>query len=712
MIITRLKLQNFKRFSGLDLRLEKGINILVGNNETGKSTVANALLEALFTDPATQMQKFGTNYPWSGARDMHIELEFTHDGNEFLLVKDFARKSVDLKNLKTGKSISGHKDVLQAVAELTGIGSREIYTATAYISQSDIAAIETDQDFISALQNAAGTGDLQVNVQSLIKSLDNERRHLLVGLDHPAKYPGEIKQVQDQLKSLQKDSLEKQQLWQKLAESVDINQEAEKELKSVKEKSSTLQRLLENFQKNEEARKKLQLLDKELTDLQEKIQSLEEKLDKGREYTTELKQFGPFAVLGKEVLEQTLKNIPRLQEQRKFLQGDLEEYESMKETKDTGLPKFKLTGVLIAAGLVAGVSVAIGIMLNNLLVPAVTGILAVVFIIVVFALKIRERNLKRSSAIFERDLKKKRIELKQQLISVDEQLQNLLDKFEVSSAEQFFTEKARFTSLSESLREVTAEIKGILGAGTLEDLKKRQIKLLNDKKAIEVTELTEEVKQARLNPSEFITYSRELERLQDKKEQLELDIAQAGVRVSDSTVTVDDLTNLAEQIEIAQNNLEYFKNYERVLELTIYGLEEAIKETARNANALVSKELEYYLPLLTKKRYENARLTKDLDVEVFSNEKNDWVKPIGILSKGTIDQIYFLTRLAFLKVLTGQKSVPIILDDPFVTFDNERMAAVQEILEELSTNTQIVLLTFSSKYHQWGKELRLQDNLD
>ena len=179
------------------------------------------------------------------------------------------------------------------------------------------------------------------------------------------------------------------------------------------------------------------------------------------------------------------------------------------------------------------------------------------------------------------------------------------------------------------------------------------------------------------------------------------------MRVSDRTATVDDLTNLAEQIELTQNSLDYFKDSERVLELTIYGLEEAIKETAKNASTLVSKELEHYLPLLTRGRYQNARLTKDLDVEVFSNEKNDWVQPIGILSKGTIDQIYFLARLAFLKILTGQKTVPIILDDPFVSFDNERKAALKEILQGLARNTQIILFTFSGEYSQWGKEFGL-----
>lgn len=48
MAIKKLKIQNFKCFSGVfELELNKGLNILVGNNETGKSTILEAVHLAL-----------------------------------------------------------------------------------------------------------------------------------------------------------------------------------------------------------------------------------------------------------------------------------------------------------------------------------------------------------------------------------------------------------------------------------------------------------------------------------------------------------------------------------------------------------------------------------------------------------------------------------------------------------------------------------------
>ncbi|HAI1254395.1 TPA: AAA family ATPase [Escherichia coli O25b:H4-ST131] len=46
-LITRLMLQNFKKFPELDLRFSNDRNILVGDNESGKSTILLALDLAL-----------------------------------------------------------------------------------------------------------------------------------------------------------------------------------------------------------------------------------------------------------------------------------------------------------------------------------------------------------------------------------------------------------------------------------------------------------------------------------------------------------------------------------------------------------------------------------------------------------------------------------------------------------------------------------------
>jgi len=47
MNISRVKIENFKCFEVFDLSLNDGLNILVGNNEAGKSTILEAIHLAL-----------------------------------------------------------------------------------------------------------------------------------------------------------------------------------------------------------------------------------------------------------------------------------------------------------------------------------------------------------------------------------------------------------------------------------------------------------------------------------------------------------------------------------------------------------------------------------------------------------------------------------------------------------------------------------------
>jgi putative ATP-dependent endonuclease of the OLD family len=44
--ITKIKLHNFKRFENFEVELEPDLNLLIGDNESGKSMLKNQLLES------------------------------------------------------------------------------------------------------------------------------------------------------------------------------------------------------------------------------------------------------------------------------------------------------------------------------------------------------------------------------------------------------------------------------------------------------------------------------------------------------------------------------------------------------------------------------------------------------------------------------------------------------------------------------------------
>ena len=70
----------------------------------------------------------------------------------------------------------------------------------------------------------------------------------------------------------------------------------------------------------------------------------------------------------------------------------------------------------------------------------------------------------------------------------------------------------------------------------------------------------------------------------------------------------------------------------------------------------------------------------------------------GMLSAGTVDQLYLATRLAICDlVLPEEKAIPLVLDDALTNFDDVRCAAALRWLKEESRHRQIILFTCHSR---------------
>ncbi len=61
-------------------------------------------------------------------------------------------------------------------------------------------------------------------------------------------------------------------------------------------------------------------------------------------------------------------------------------------------------------------------------------------------------------------------------------------------------------------------------------------------------------------------------------------------------------------------------------------------------------------------------------MDVLTYEPNQLqLTPIEKLSKGTVDQMYFGLRLSIIDIMSEGASLPLILDDCFTQYDDERL---------------------------------------
>lgn len=94
-------------------------------------------------------------------------------------------------------------------------------------------------------------------------------------------------------------------------------------------------------------------------------------------------------------------------------------------------------------------------------------------------------------------------------------------------------------------------------------------------------------------------------------------------------------------------------------------------------------------------RYHEVRVDDHLNVKVVSPSTGTLVG-INQLSGGTVDQIYFALRFGVRDLLDVHQSLPFVLDDPFVQYDDTRKKAALTFLNEMSQTDQILLFTCSS----------------
>lgn len=121
----------------------------------------------------------------------------------------------------------------------------------------------------------------------------------------------------------------------------------------------------------------------------------------------------------------------------------------------------------------------------------------------------------------------------------------------------------------------------------------------------------------------------------------------------------------------------------------------ACRHLSKHFNEALRKLVGRTLPLFTQGRYEHLHLDENLMVRVFSSTKRDFIN-LDEASSGTQRQILLAVRLALSQALGdttrgGEQSL--ILDEPFAFYDQQRMQATLETLPKLDeTLAQIWLI--------------------
>ena len=147
---------------------------------------------------------------------------------------------------------------------------------------------------------------------------------------------------------------------------------------------------------------------------------------------------------------------------------------------------------------------------------------------------------------------------------------------------------------------------------------------------------------------------------------------------------------LQTQLEQVEGRIRDLERYEAALTLAQQTAAQASEELQRRFSPRISKGAQTLLSRLTLGKYNRLTLAADFSLQAGAQQENTLRSALW-RSDGTMDQLYLALRLSVARELTPE--APLILDDALVRFDEQRLEAAMELLQEYAQTHQVILFT-------------------
>lgn len=156
-----------------------------------------------------------------------------------------------------------------------------------------------------------------------------------------------------------------------------------------------------------------------------------------------------------------------------------------------------------------------------------------------------------------------------------------------------------------------------------------------------------------------------------------------------------DYANLMEEYQEyeAESLLPSVEDVEiQALEIAMSAIEEISGNIHRQVGRRLRSRISRILREVTNGKYQEVVLDTDLHMMVNTKER---AVPVERLSRGTMEQIYFALRMAAADLFCKKEPFPIILDDVFGMYDEERLTAMLHWLDK--EKRQVIISTCSKR---------------
>jgi DNA repair exonuclease SbcCD ATPase subunit len=696
--ITRLQVRDVRRYRDLDIELARGMTVIRGPNEAGKTTIQRILELALTRKATSANTDLDALRPWDADPDARpwVRLEFVSEDEDAVrtgwIEKAFRGPKGTVRLEVDSEVTTDPAEADLRLADLTGLPTEPFFRSTASVRHHEMHDLARDESALRDRLQASISG-ADRGTSAAKKRIDRALRDLGRGGD---KNPGRLR-VAEEAVSRTRSMVEQGEAG--LAE-LERDRDA---LAGARDRRAAAERILSERRSLLEKARQGERLSAERTAAQDRFERYRTAVQVRDEIDHKAASHpsaNPLPVLSQMVTR--LRELDaKIRELKAQLAGEVEVHFDVVTPEPTWRVPALVALVVIVAGFLVGAASQVIARESAFLLPVGIGLIALGALMAVFARRQRalaldlRRQRQLAGAEIDRRLRGRSV-LEQELKEAEGDMMVQLATLELpdlAAAEALLEAEESHVAHIERLR---AQLDGLVGKEPPDTLPS-----LRDAAALEIDQKSHALDE--LGP--IAREPRARERLEvevrDQEAAVERardDEAGARARVEANKVDAEQVAAEAERLAAWREQLIALQRRARVYELTLGAIEHAEQATMRTATRYLEKRMVADLDRVTGGRYRRVKVDdRTLDIAVFAPEKGGWVDARE-LSQGTLDQVYLVARLGLVRLVTADRRPPLIFDDPFVTFDDARADRAIELLRELTGDFQVIYLTTSDRY--------------
>ena len=183
--------------------------------------------------------------------------------------------------------------------------------------------------------------------------------------------------------------------------------------------------------------------------------------------------------------------------------------------------------------------------------------------------------------------------------------------------------------------------------------------------------------------------NRSMKEMTDEYAQVKVDLFESEKTKKDIDILKERELEIVEEICYCNEEINKLKEKEAALNLAIDTIKESMDELSRDFYPIIEREFnEIEKDIITDGR--NFKLTKEGEkLELTSGN----MLTTDVLSFGTKEQLFLSLRITIANFYSSGRQLPLLFDDIFAYWDNERIGRGIELFKKLAKDRQIIIFT-------------------